>query len=208
MTDFLTEIADKISNQQVLDAMKRIDRHDFVPELMQNFATHNTALPIECEQTISQPYIVALMSEALIAHNPHKKLGKILEIGTGSGYQAAILACLVSEVYSIERHEVLHSTAKQRFANLGLDNIHLKLGDGWQGWQANAPYDGIIITAAAPEMPSELLKQLAINGVMIVPIGADRDRQILKKIVKKSETDYSEENLLDVVFVPFVRDTE
>ncbi len=204
MTDFLTEIADKISNQQVLDAMKRIDRHDFVPKLMQNFATHNTALPIECEQTISQPYIVALMSEELLANKPRK----ILEIGTGSGYQAAILACLVDEVYSIERHEILHTSAKQRFAKLGLDNIHLKLGDGWQGWQTHAPYDGIIITAAAPEMPRELLKQLAINGVMIVPIGADRDRQILKKIVKKSETDYSEEDLLNVVFVPFVRETE
>ncbi|MCH9845186.1 MAG: protein-L-isoaspartate(D-aspartate) O-methyltransferase [Alphaproteobacteria bacterium] len=206
MTDFLTEIADKISNQTVLDAMKRIDRHAFVPELMQNFATRNVALPIECEQTISQPYIVALMSEALLAHHPHKILGKILEIGTGSGYQAAILACLVDEVYSIERHELLHKTAKKRFEQLGLKNIHLKLGDGWQGWQENAPYDGIIITAAAPEMPTDLLAQLAVNGVMIVPLGADRDKQILKKIVKKSETDYSETDLLDVVFVPFVRD--
>ncbi len=202
MTDFLTEIADKISNQHVLDAMKRIDRHAFVPELMQNFATRNAALPIECEQTISQPYIVALMSEALIAQHP----GKILEIGTGSGYQAAILACLADEIYSIERHELLHKTAKKRFEQLGLKNIHLKLGDGWQGWQENAPYDGIIVTAAAPEMPTDLLAQLAVNGVMIVPIGADRDRQKLKKIVKKSETDYSEEDLLDVVFVPFVRD--
>ena len=206
MTDFLTEIADKISNQTVLDAMKRIDRRVFVPELMQNFATRNAALPIECEQTISQPYIVALMSEALLAHHPHKILGKILEIGTGSGYQAAILACLVDEVYSIERHELLHKTAKKRFEQLGLKNIHLKLGDGWQGWQENAPYDGIIITAAAPEMPTDLLAQLAVNGVMIVPLGADRDKQILKKIVKKSETDYSETDLLDVVFVPFVRD--
>ncbi|MCH9853033.1 MAG: protein-L-isoaspartate(D-aspartate) O-methyltransferase [Alphaproteobacteria bacterium] len=202
MTDFLKEIADKISNQHVLDAMKRIDRHAFVPELMQNFATRDTALPIECEQTISQPYIVALMSEALLAHHPHK----ILEIGTGSGYQAAILACLVDEVYSIERHELLHTQAKKRLQQLGFSNIHLKLGDGWQGWQENAPYDGIIITAAAPEMPTDLLAQLAVNGVMIVPLGTDKGGQKLKKIVKKSETDYSEEDLLDVRFVPFVRD--
>ncbi len=198
---FLDEIADEIKNQQVLNAMERVDRRLFLPDLMQSFSEKNSALPIECEQTISQPLIVGLMSEALVAHSPRK----LLEIGTGSGYQAAILACLVDEVYSVERHVLLHQKAEKRLYAMGYANVTLKKGDGWLGWEEYAPFDGIIVTAAASEIPENLFNQLAIGGVMIVPVGEQNATQKLKKIVKKSQDDYSAEDLLDVLFVPFVK---
>ncbi|QLH42729.1 MAG: protein-L-isoaspartate(D-aspartate) O-methyltransferase [Coxiellaceae bacterium] len=157
-----------IKHPKVLAAMNKIPRHLFVKPELQSMAYNDNALPIDCEQTISQPYIVARMTEALIADHP---MQKVLEIGTGSGYQAAILSQLVPEVYTIERIKTLLDQATQRFAELKLPNIQTLHGDGQFGWPEHSPYDGIIVTAAASVVPMPLLSQLANGGRMVIPVG-------------------------------------
>jgi protein-L-isoaspartate(D-aspartate) O-methyltransferase len=187
-----------IVNAQVLEAFQKVPRELFVSDHYQTHAYANAALPIECEQTISQPYIVALMTQALLARSLPTQ--KVLEIGTGSGYQAAILAHLVAEVYTIERYEFLYRQAQSRFQQLDLNNIVGCFADGLLGWQAQAPFDGIIVTAACPQIPLTLLQQLAPKGRLIAPVG-DYGKQRL--ICFEREGDEFQETCLEqVVFVP------
>jgi protein-L-isoaspartate(D-aspartate) O-methyltransferase len=184
-----------VKDPRVLSALLKVERHRFVPEEYLNSAYSDQPLPISEGQTISQPYIVALMTELLEL----KGNEKVLEIGTGSGYQAAVLAELAKEVYTIEIIESLASMAKKRLSELGYRNIHVKAGDGYLGWPEAAPFDAIIVTAAPDHIPKPLLEQLKEGGRMVVPVGTYT--QELKKIVKrpgKIETT----NIIPVVFVP------
>ena len=188
-----------IANLRVLEAMLTIPRHLFVDEAFAQRAYEDAALPIAFNQTISQPYIVARMTEVLINNLPDKP--KVLEIGTGCGYQTAILARLVNHVYSIERIAPLLEKTRQRLADLGIANITLKCADGSFGWSHHAPFDGIIITAAAAQLPPALLKQLAEGGTLVVPEGANT--QVLK-VYRKREGKVEVENLEPVRFVPLL----
>ncbi len=188
-----------IKNEAVLAAMLDVPRHIFMDEALASRAYENIALPIGYGQTISQPYIVARMTEALLAGG---RLSKVLEIGTGSGYQAAILAKLVERVYTVERITALFKEAKLRFQELGLDNIEIQNSDGYEGWREESPFDGIIATAAPFEVPQELLEQLADGGRLIIPVG-DRYRQVLKLITRNGDK-FKEEQLELVSFVPMV----
>lgn len=185
-----------INNERVLQAFRTIPRHLFVPENYKADAYADHPLPIGNGQTISQPYIVALMTSNL------KLTGneKVLEIGTGSGYQTAILANLVKEVHSIERISQLSDLAERNLRVLGMDNIYLHVGDGSLGWSDNAPYDRILITAAAPEIPEIILEQLKDNGRIVGPVGG-RWRQMLEVWVKEKKR-INKEQILPVVFVP------
>lgn len=187
-----------ISNQAVLDAIAQLPREHFLSEAMRHQAYDNNALPIGRGQTISQPYIVAKMTE-LLDLDYHSK---VLEIGTGSGYQTAVLAQLVERVYSIERIKALQWEAKRRLAKLDIYNVSTKHGDGWEGWSSNAPFDAIIVTAAASELPNALIEQLNIGGRLIIPIG--ESHQQLLKIVKMSSGIHSEV-IEGVRFVPLVQ---
>lgn len=188
-----------IQNLKVLEVMREIPRHIFVDEALASRAYEDTALPIGQGQTISQPYVVARMTEALLRDGP---LEKVLEIGTGSGYQAAILAKLVTEVFSVERIDALLKLARNRFYELGIRNIRLKHIDGRLGWPEHAPYNGIIATAAPAEVPAALLEQLAIGGRLVIPIG-DRGVQELRLITRTAEG--FDQELLDMVsFVPML----
>jgi protein-L-isoaspartate(D-aspartate) O-methyltransferase len=190
-----------IHHPKVLAAIKQVPRENFVLSSYVESAYENSALPIQCQQTISQPYIVALMTQALFAH-PHPK--KILEIGTGSGYQAAILATLFEEVYTIEVIKTLHENAKKTLSTLGFKNIHYKLGDGSQGWAKHAPFDCIIVTAAATSIPEALLEELEPdNGIMVIPVGEPHHGQTLWVI--KKQGDVIEKTPIEMVcFVPLV----
>jgi protein-L-isoaspartate(D-aspartate) O-methyltransferase len=187
-----------IHDKRVLDVFKKIPRHLFVPEEYQAASYEDHPLPIGSGQTISQPYIVALMTEQLALTG----IEKVLEIGTGSGYQAAILAQLAAEVHSVERFEVLAKKAGSVLAGLGLTNVLIHVGDGSQGWLADAPYDCIIITAAAPQIPQELLDQLEIKGRLIAPVGS-RYRQMLE-LWTRFPNRFEKEEILPVVFVPLL----
>ncbi len=189
-----------IRNEPVLQAILNTPRHIFVDEALASRAYEDTALPIGYNQTISQPYIVARMTEALLSSG---SMHKVLEVGTGSGYQTAVLAGLVAEVYSIERIEPLLRLAKKRLQTLGITNVQLKLSDGSWGWAEHAPYDGIIVTAAAAEIPQALLEQLAGNGQMVVPVG-----QALQELlsVKRQAGETMIERLELVNFVPLIKD--
>jgi protein-L-isoaspartate(D-aspartate) O-methyltransferase len=188
-----------ISDARVLGAIEKTPREMFVPESFQDQAYENVALPIGSAQTISQPYVVALMSERLELTGRVK----VLEIGTGSGYQAAILARLARRVFTIERHRALVRAAEQRFAALRLGNIVTLYGDGSKGWPEQAPFDRIIVTAAAREIPAALLDQLAPGGVMVLPVGADyHDQRLIR--VRRSEAGFENEELAWVRFVPLV----
>jgi protein-L-isoaspartate(D-aspartate) O-methyltransferase len=188
-----------INDTAVLAAVERIPREDFVPESFHDQSYEDKALPIGQGQTISQPQIVALMTQALELTPRHK----VLEIGTGSGYQAAVLSRLSRRVYTIERHRPLLLEAEQRFAKLRIHNITAIAGDGMKGWPAQAPFDRIIVTAAAAEPPETLLGQLAIGGIMVLPIGPERGDQELFK-VRRSEEGIETEKLCDVRFVPLL----
>jgi protein-L-isoaspartate(D-aspartate) O-methyltransferase len=188
-----------INDTAVLAAVERIPREDFVPESFHDQSYEDKALPIGQGQTISQPQIVALMTQALELTPRHK----VLEIGTGSGYQAAVLSRLSRRVYTIERHRPLLQEAEQRFAKLRIHNITAIAGDGMKGWPAQAPFDRIIVTAAAAEPPETLLGQLAIGGIMVLPIGPERGDQELFK-VRRSEEGIETEKLCDVRFVPLL----
>ncbi len=187
-----------ITNAAVLQAIAQTPRHIFLPEILAHKAYDNTALPIGQGQTISQPYIVAKMSELLLADRRPKN---ILEIGTGSGYQTSILAQLTDKVYSVERIKSLQWQAKRCLRAMDLHNVAMKHGDGWQGWQSKAPFEAIIVTAAPATVPPALLEQLADGGSLIIPVG--EQTQVLK-IITRSGDSFKEQQVEVVRFVPLV----
>lgn len=189
-----------ISSHKILAAMRNVPRHLFMDDALASRAYEDTALPIGHGQTISQPYIVAKMTELLVDHQHMKN---VLEIGTGSGYQTAVLAQLVDYVYSVERIEPLHKQAKNRLWDLNVRNVSYLHSDGGWGWPEKAPYDGILVAAAPPEIPQALLDQMAVGGVMLIPIGKERGVQELQRVVR-TETGYEVESLEPVSFVPFL----
>ena len=191
--------AEGISDIKVLQAIARSPRHIFVPEILAHKAYDNTALPIGQGQTISQPYIVAKMSELLLADGIPES---ILEIGTGSGYQTSILAQLTPKVFSVERIKSLQFQAKRRLQSMDLHNISMKHGDGWKGWQSKAPFKAIIVTAAPTEVPQALLEQLADGGRLVIPVG--EQTQILK-IITRNGDNYDQRQVEAVRFVPLVQ---
>lgn len=187
-----------ISDERVLQVMREVPRHRFVPPDSQNAAYNDNPLPIGCNQTISQPYIVAYMTEMLQL----KPEDRVLEIGTGSGYQAAVLSRLARRVYTIERIEELAGRARQALKNLGYENIQFRIGDGSCGWPEAGPYDAIIVTAAAPEVPPPLIDQLAPGASLVAPVGST-GYQDLVRLVKRGGRTHSE-HLTPVAFVPLV----
>ncbi|TWX69938.1 protein-L-isoaspartate(D-aspartate) O-methyltransferase [Colwellia demingiae] len=187
-----------ISNPAVLQAIAHSPRHIFVPEILAHKAYDNTALPIGQGQTISQPYIVAKMSELLLADGRPQN---ILEIGTGSGYQTAILAQLTDKVFSVERIKALQWQAQRCLRAMDLHNVAMKHGDGWQGWRSKGPFDAIIVTAAPSSVPPALLEQLADGGRLVIPVG--EQTQILKIITREGDV-FNEQQVEAVRFVPLV----
>lgn len=193
-----------LHNQQVLDVICNTPRHLFVDEALAHRAYEDTALPIGHNQTISQPYVVGRMTELLLAAGP---LDKVLEIGTGCGYQTAVLAQLVERVFSIERIQTLQERAKHSLQQLNIRNVVYRWGDGWQGWNAMGPYNAILVTAAASQVPQALLDQLAPNGRLVIPVGEQDEQQQLMLIVRTAHG--FERQLLDPVrFVPLLTGTE
>jgi protein-L-isoaspartate(D-aspartate) O-methyltransferase len=188
-----------VSDARVLGAIERVPREVFVPAAFGDQAYENVALPIGHGQTISQPLMVALMTEALEVGERHK----VLEIGTGSGYQTAVLARLCRRIFTIERHRALLKDAERRFAELKLHNITTRFGDGTKGWPEQAPFDRILVTAAAAGLPSKLLANLAADGILVAPVGADRREQQLLRI-RRSDGETVTEELGGVRFVPLV----
>lgn len=191
-----------VRNADVLRAMRSTPRHRFVPAVLRPWAYSDQALPIECGQTISQPYIVALMTELL---DPHRT-DHVLEIGTGSGYQAAVLARLARHVYSIEIVPELAKSATERLASMGYRNITVRQGDGYQGWPEQAPFERILVTAAPPEIPQALLDQLSAGGRIVAPVGASPWTQELVVIEKSASGEIHQRSVVPVMFVPMVRE--
>lgn len=190
-----------ITDTAVLSAMERVSREVFVSDALKDKAYEDMALPIARGQTISQPSVVAAMTEALHLHDRHK----VLEIGTGSGYQTAILARICRRVYSIERHDILYQDANQLMCDLMIHNVTLKCGDGMKGWTEQAPFDRIIVTAAAfSHPPEELVSQLSIGGILIIPIGLKTSDQYLVRYTKQEDGTLSSEHLFPVRFVPLL----
>ena len=192
-----------VLDKQVLDAMERVDRKNFVHGVFSEKAYEDTPLPIACGQTISQPTVVGLMTQALQVTSRDK----VLEVGTGSGYQAAILSLLARRVYTIERHSLLVNNANKVFQKLNISNITTILSDGGHGLEQQAPFDRIIVTAASDDPPASLLSQLKIGGIMIIPVGQSDNMQKLIKIAKTDEG-YDYQDLQAVRFVPLVAGTE
>ena len=191
-----------INDTAVLAAMENVPREIFTEEAFRDHAWEDTALPIACGQTLSQPTVVAWMTAALEL-KPHMR---VLEIGTGSGYQAAILSRLARRVYTVERHRDLLEQAISRFNQLKLTNIVTKCGDGSKGWRETAPFERIMVTAAAREVPAILLEQLAPGGVMVLPVGNSVADQILLRIRKDEDGTISTQHMMNVRFVPLVED--
>ncbi len=191
--------ASGITDTRVLAAIERVPRETFAPPQFRDQAYENTALPIGHGQTLSQPTVVAMMSQALDVH-PRMK---VLEIGTGSGYQTAILAKLARRVYTIERHKPLLLEAEARLRKLRVHNVTARLGDGWQGWPEQAPFERILDTAAPPEIPEALLRQLSPDGIMILPVGGEKRSQRLVRVVMTPQG-YVSEDIAPVRFVPLV----
>ena len=189
-----------ITDARVLSAMQRVPRHVFVHADLQDSAYEDGPLPIGYDQTISQPYIVAYMTQAL--HLPVDGQGTVLEIGTGSGYQTAILSQLVSKVYTVERIEPLAQRARHGLEQLGIHNVEMTVGDGGYGWPEGGPYDGIIATAAAPEMPAPLLMQLKDGARLIIPVGPRRRQQLIE--LRRQGQKLEKRNLIPVAFVPLI----
>lgn len=183
---------------RVMQAINTVPRHALVPIRQRPYAYLNRPLPIGYGQTISQPYIVAIMTDLLNLHPEHK----ILEVGTGSGYQAAILSQLVRQVYTIEIVEALGKRAKKDLTELGYNNIELRIGDGYYGWKQNAPFDGIVVTAAASHIPPPLIQQLKSGGRMIIPVGSNFLTQQLLLVIKNAEGNVTTRQILPVRFVP------
>ena len=194
--------ADGIRDERVLAAMRTVPRHLFIDEALASRAYEDTALPIGRAQTISQPWVVARMTEALLEPAPPKK---VLEIGTGSGYQAAILSELVEQVCTVERIDELQRLARRRFRKLGIDNVKCKYDDGRLGWPEHAPFDAIIVTAGSAALDDALLQQLAPGGVLVAPVGGPNGQQLLR--MRKTEDGVKQENLGAVVFVPLLGGT-
>jgi protein-L-isoaspartate(D-aspartate) O-methyltransferase len=188
-----------IVNPVVLDRIRSVPRHIFVDEAIASRAYEDTALPIGFNQTISQPYIVARMTEALLDGPP---LGKVLEVGTGCGYQTAVLAPLAERIYSIERIEGLQKRARMRLKELGVRNVRFKVGDGSQGWRTQAPFDGILVAAAPLVVPEELLGQLGLHGRLVVPVGPEGNQQLLRFL--RREQGLERQPLGAVSFVPLL----
>jgi protein-L-isoaspartate(D-aspartate) O-methyltransferase len=188
-----------IQNEKVLKAVTNTPRHEFVDEALASRAYEDTALPIGQSQTISQPWVVAKMTEALLECG---KVETVLEVGTGSGYQAAIRALLVPKVFTVERIEELLKLARRRFHKLGLNNVYTRYADGHLGWPSQAPFDGIIVTAAATEVPANLLDQLRVGGVLVVPVQRGGMQRLLA--IHRTEDGFEEKDLGGVIFVPML----
>jgi len=188
-----------IEDERVLKAIATVPRHEFVDEALSSRAYEDTALPIGLSQTISQPWVVAKMTEAILDGGTPQK---VLEVGTGSGYQAAILASLVPKVFTVERIEELLKLARRRFHKLGLNNIYTRYADGHLGWPSQAPFDGIIVTAASIGVPSELIQQLRIGGVLVVPVEQGGAQRLLA--IRRTEEGVDEKDLGGVIFVPML----
>ena len=188
-----------LSSPLVLETIRRTPRHLFVDEALAHRAYEDTALPIGHNQTISHPYIVGRMTELLLAGGP---LDKVLEIGTGCGYQTAVLAQTVERVFSVERIQGLQDRAKERLAELKLRNVVYRWGDGWEGWPALAPYNGIMVTAAARDVPPALLNQLAPGGRLVIPVGAGEEQDLL--LIIREDDGFSRHVLDSVRFVPLL----
>ncbi len=202
MVDVIAAEHDGRLDQKVKDALARVPRHLFVPAGQQPYAYENRPLPIGHQQTISQPYVVALMTDLL-------KLGsqdRVLEIGTGSGYQAAILSQLVRSVYTIEIVEPLAAEARQRLGDLDYRNVEVRTGDGYKGWEEHAPFDAIMVTAGADEIPPPLLRQLKPGGRMVIPVGPASGIQSLTLIEKQADGSIRSRQVVPVRFVPFTRE--
>lgn len=190
-----------VKNPRVLEAMKKVPRHKFVPDDYESFSYQDSPQPIGEGQTISQPYIVALMTELL----EPEPTDKVLEVGTGSGYQAAILAELVDEVYTIEIISSLAETAEDTLTSMGYTNVHVKCGDGFKGWPEAAPFDGIIVTCAPDEIPPSLLEQLAIGGKLVIPVGEYYQELI---VATKTEKGIQKKSTIPVRFVPMTGEAQ
>lgn len=189
-----------VRSEPVLNAMRKVPREAFLPEYLQEFAYEDTPLPIDADQTISQPYIVAFMTEALALEGGEK----VLEIGAGSGYAAAVLAEIAGEVYTVERIGQLAEKAASALADSGYSNVHVLHGDGTLGWPEHAPYDAIVVAAGGPEIPNSLKRQLKVGGRLVIPVGADPRAQELVRVTRVSEDDYRSEDIADVRFVPLM----
>jgi len=188
-----------VTDPKVLGAMEKVPRDLFVPELFQDRSWEDSALPIACGQTISQPFIVGLMTQALRVEPRFR----VLEIGTGSGYQTAVLSRLCRFVYSVERYRTLMGAAEARLKQLGVTNVFTRFGDGGEGWPEQAPFDRILVTAAAPDEPKTLLSQLKPNGILVAPVGKGPVQQ-LKRYVADGKGAFEVETLCDVRFVPLL----
>ncbi len=189
----------KITDETVLRAMSEVPRHHFVPDALKSQAYKDNALPIASKQTISQPFIVARMTE-LLELNPN---AKVLEIGAGSGYQTAILAKLASKIYAIERVPILAQEAQERFQKLNISNVILSCADGTLGWKNHAPFDAILVAAGSPNIPEPLLNQLKIGGRLVIPIGEDQKTQKLIRVTR-TERDFKIEDFGACAFVPLI----
>lgn len=190
-----------VTNTDVLEVIRTTPRHLFLDEAMAHRAYEDVALPIGFQQTLSQPYIVARMTELLLAAGPRSR---VLEIGTGSGYQTAVLAQLVEEVYSVERIKPLQQKARQRMRRLKLRNVHMNHADGGMGWPERGPFDGIVATAAPEHIPDDLLQQLAVGGRLVIPVGgATQDLHVVTRTLESYETEIVEA----VYFVPLLPGT-
>lgn len=187
-----------IGNPQVLEAIRSLPRHIFVDEALASRAYEDTALPIGFGQTISQPYVVARMTEVVLEVSPRK----VLEIGSGCGYQSAVLATLVPQLFSIERISGLYEKARRNLQSLKLGNVRLRHGDGYQGWAAQAPFDAILVAAAPPQIPDALLQQLADGGRLIIPVGGNGQQQLLS--ISRQGNEFTREVLEMVSFVPML----
>jgi protein-L-isoaspartate(D-aspartate) O-methyltransferase len=189
-----------IRSATVLEAMRSVPRERFLPSELWEFAYDDTPLPIAENQTISQPYIVAMMAEALELRGPER----VLEVGTGSGYAAAVLSHLAAEVYTVERIGTLAEKSAALLAQLGYDNVHVRHADGTLGWPEHAPYDAIVVAAGAPHIPDALKSQLKIGGRLVISVGADLRAQELMRITRRGPEEYRTEELADVRFVPLI----
>ena len=192
-------VARGVRDPRVIDAMLQVPRHKFVEEALESQAYQDAPLPIGERQTISQPYMVAVMSEALALDGTEK----VLEVGTGSGYQAAVLAVLADRVFSLERIPALARRARKALDSCGYSKVNIRLADGTLGWQEMAPFDAIVVTAGAPDVPRDYIDQLAVGGRLVIPVG-DRMSQVLMRITRTSEHEFKEEQLLGCRFVPLV----
>jgi protein-L-isoaspartate(D-aspartate) O-methyltransferase len=202
MSDTRSYIGTDTLNSRFVEALQHVPRHEFVPTSYRHYAYQNRPLPIGEEQTISQPYIVALMTDLAQVD----KDSIVLEVGTGSGYQAAVLAELASHVYTIEIIEMLGLRAQETLQRLGYNNISVLIGDGYNGWPEHAPFDAILVTAAPETVPQPLIDQLKPGGRMVIPVGPQGRAQSLRVIEKDSNGEVSERDVLPVGFVPLTRE--